>query len=242
MTKRLRKQLRKHIQKHEEVGLLTFISRTVSAQLHLLGAIVAIVGIVFLMIFSYQKSASHFWSCLIFGITGFLVFSSSALYHFCSDGYRISPELEKLLNDFDHFSIYLFIAGTYTPFVVNVVKQPWDVILLVMIWSIAFVGIFYSYFKPKLPKWAQHRMISTLIFLMMGWTLVLRFTEIYTSLDSRGFNLLLAGGLSYTVGAIIYAFEWPNFVKGVFGFHELWHVMVMLGFGFHYFLILGFYL
>lgn len=247
MKKKIRghihKHVKKHFKKHEDVGLLSFVQRTISAQLHFLGAICASVGLGFLLYFVWSKpGAQHFWSCLIFGLTGISVFFSSALYHFCSDGYVISPQLEKLLNDFDHFSIYLFIAGTYTPFLVNAVQHPWDEILLFMIWTIAITGILYSYFKPRLPAWAQHRIISTLIFLLMGWVLAIRWNEVYDSLSANNFNLLLAGGLSYTIGAVIYAFEWPNFAKGVFGFHELWHIMVMAGFTFHYFLILGFYL
>lgn len=240
---RLKKHINKHIQKHEQPGLLAFAGRTVSAQLHLVGAALAVLGLIFLLYFSWNKfKANHILACLIFGLTGISVFVSSTLYHFCSDGYVISKQLDKWLNDFDHFSIYLFIAGTYTPFVVNVVSKPWDLILLILIWTIAFTGILYSHFKPRLPAWAQHRIISTGIFLMMGWTLVIRWHEIYVNLSSNSFNLLLAGGLSYSIGAVIYILEWPNFVKGVFGFHELWHIMVMLGFGFHYFLILGFYL
>lgn len=239
----IKKHIQKHIQKHENVTLIAFIQKTVSAHLHMLGAFLALVGLIVLLYFSGSRpGAEHFWSCLIFGVTGLMVFTSSALYHFCSDGYVISPQLEKWLNHFDHFSIYLFIAGTYTPFVINAVHKPWDLILLIMIWSVAICGILYSYFKKKLPLWAQHRFIYTGIFLVMGWTLVLRWGEVYTFLPQSSLILLTAGGLSYSVGALIYAFEWPDFVKGIFGFHELWHIMVMLGFGFHYFLILGFYL
>lgn len=233
---------KKHIQRHPEHNFVFFIKKTVSAQLHLIGTFLAIAGLIILLYYSLGKPGwEHLVSCLIFGITGILVFGSSSLYHFCSDGFVISPELEKLLNDFDHFSIYLFIAGTYTPFLVNAITGPWQAILLWMIWLIAIVGIIYSYFKPRLPRWAQHRIISTSIFLMMGWTLAIRWNEIYSSMNALEFGLLLAGGLSYSIGAIIYAFEWPDFVKGIFGFHEIWHIMVMLGFGFHYFLILGFY-
>lgn len=240
MVKRV---IRKHIKKHPEHNFVFFIKKTISAQLHLLGAILAVIGFFVLLAYSFAKPEwEHVVACSIFGITGIMVFGSSALYHFCSDGLVITPELEKFLNDFDHFSIYLFIAGTYTPFLVNAVEGNWKHILLAMIWTIALSGIIYSYFKPRLPKWAQHRMISTSIFLLMGWTLAIRWTEIYSSLNSLDFNLLLFGGLSYSIGALIYAFEWPDFVKGIFGFHEIWHIMVMLGFGFHYFLILGFYL
>lgn len=235
--------MNKHIQPHPEHNLLFFIKRTISAQLHFIGALMAIAGLFVLLYYSGSKPGTeHFVSCLLFGVTGILVFGSSALYHFCSDGFILSAELEKKLNDFDHFSIYLFIAGTYTPFLVNAVQPPWKFILLGMIWTIALTGILYSYFKPKLPKWARHRMISTAIFLLMGWTLVIRWSEVYASLTPLSFNLLLAGGLSYSIGAIIYAFEWPDIYKGVFGHHEIWHVMVMLGFVFHYLLILRFYL
>jgi hemolysin III len=239
--------LEKHIQRHHISGLGPFIKRTISAQLHLLGALLAVVGAVVLLIKCTARDtgpdfALHLVACSVFSITGFLMFGSSALYHFCSDGFILSPKLEKILNDFDHFSIYLFIAGTYTPFLINAVPPPWSSILLIMIWIIAIVGILYSYFKPRLPRWAQHRIISTSIFLMMGWTLVIRFDAIYSSLSPLTFWLLLGGGLSYSIGALIYAFEWPDFFRGIFGHHELWHLFVMGGFTFHYLLILRFYL
>jgi hemolysin III len=218
-----------------------FLKLTISAQLHFVAAILACVGLGFLTFYSSQFGPQNLAAVIIFGITGIMVFGSSALYHFFSDGFLISPELEKRLNDFDHFSIYLFIAGTYTPFLINSVKPPWSHYLLFFIWFLALLGIFYSYFKPKLPKWAQHRFIYTGIFLAMGWTLVLRWSEIYGTLSSIQFGLALAGGLSYSIGAAVYAFEWPDFYRGVFGFHEIWHLFVMAGFGFHYFLILGFY-
>jgi hemolysin III len=75
----------------------------------------------------------------------------------------------------------------------------------------------------------------------MGWTLVIRLQEAVEHLGARGIFLLVAGGISYTLGAVIYALKRPNFFNGVFEFHEIWHVMEMIGFGFHYFLILNFY-
>jgi hemolysin III len=233
----------KHINQKPEHSLKNILKTTIAAQLHAGAAVTAAVGLGFLLVVTSKNSdAVNLWACLIFGVTGILVFGSSALYHFCSDGYVITPELEKWLNDFDHFSIYLFIAGTYTPFLINAVKPPWSQYLLVLIWIIAIVGILYSYFKPRLPKWAQHRFIYTGIFLAMGWALVIRWSEIYSTLSSLQFGLALAGGLSYSIGAVIYATEWPDLWPRVFGAHEIWHVMVMGGFAFHYFLILGFYL
>jgi hemolysin III len=235
--------MKKHLQRHPEHSLFFFFKKTISAQLHLLGTFMAVLGLIVLLYFSEKTSSPvHVIGCIVFGVTGILVFSSSTLYHFCSDGFIISEELEKWLNYFDHFSIYLFIAGTYTPFLINAVKEPWKYILLISIWVIALLGILYTYFKPRLPQWAQHRLIYTSIFLLMGWTLAVRWDEVYSSLSALNFNFLVAGGLSYSVGAVIYAFEWPNLHKEIFGAHEIWHILVMCGYVFHYFLILGYYI
>jgi hemolysin III len=157
------------------------------------------------------------------------------------DGFQISKKLERRMEDFDHFAIFLFIAGTYTPFILNVIDPPWNSILLTVIWTVGAAGIVYTHLRPKLPKWAQHRMVYTGIFVLMGWTLVIRLGEALNHLSASGAFLLVAGGLSYTIGAVIYALKRPNLIPGVFGFHELWHVMVLAGYGFHYFLILNFY-
>lgn len=236
-----------HVQKHADHSLKNFFKRTISAQSHLLGGIAAIVGTAFLLYFTSKNpetrgQAKHFWSCLVFGITGILVFVSSTVLHFFCDGFRISKELDKILSDIDHYSIYLFIAGTYTPFIINVISPPWDVILLTVVWTIAAIGILYTHFKTKLPHWAQHRFIYTGIFVVMGWVAIARIVEMYAKLSPLGLFLLVAGGLSYTFGAVIYATERPKLFEGVFSSHEIWHIAVMMGYAFHYFLILGFYI
>lgn len=221
----------------------TFLRRTVAAQTHLLASIAAIVGVFVLLYFASDKPDSrHFWACFIFGLTSVLVFVASTVFHFLTDGFQVAKRLEKILENFDHFAIYLFIAGTYTPFLLNAVSQPWSSILLAVIWITGIIGIFYTYFKPQLPAWARHRFVYTGIFVLMGWVLIFRISEVFQHLNLRGIFLLVAGGLSYTIGAIFYATERPKLFEGVFGSHELWHLMVMAGFGFHYFLILSFYL
>jgi hemolysin III len=231
-----------HIRRHDDHSLRTFLKRTVSAQLHLLGLLAAIAGLAILMHYASQRGdIEHIWACLTFSLTSIFVFAMSTGYHFVSDGYIISKKLQKQLEDLDHFAIFLFIAGTYTPFILNVIKPPWQMILLTTIWTVGILGIIYTHYRPRLPAWARHRLVYTGIFLLMGWTLVIRLGEALSQLSPMATTLLVAGGLSYSVGALIYAFKWPNFFKGSFGFHELWHVMVLLGFSFHYLLILSFY-
>jgi hemolysin III len=128
--------------------------------------------------------------------------------------------MEKL----DQWAIYLFIAGTYTPFLINVVASPWREILMISIWTMALVGILYTAFRHKFPKWAQSRIIYTSVFLMMGWTLLLRLGEIIEKLPPTPAELLLAGAGAYTLGAVVYITKRPHLFRGVFGFHELWHV------------------
>jgi len=230
------------IRRHSDPSLKGFLRRTVSAQLHLLGTLAAIIGLALLLRNVGAKGDSrHFWACLVFGVTGILVFATSTTYHFMTDGFDLSPQLDQRLEDLDHFAIFLFIAGTYTPFILNVINPPWRQILLCLIWVVGLLGVVYTHFRPRLPAWAQHRYVYTGIFVLMGWTLMIRIGEALEHLSSAGVYLAVAGGLSYTVGAVIYAVKWPNPIKGLFGFHEVWHVMVLLGFGFHYAMILNFY-
>lgn len=230
------------IQRRAEHSMTHFFKGTISAQLHFVAFVLAIIGMTVLLNYALLRpEPRHFWACLVYGLTSVLVFAASAAYHFLSDGFLISPSFYKTLKNIDHFSIYLFIAGTYTPFVINAVFPPWRNIILVVVWSTALVGILYTYFKPRLPMWARHRFVYTGLFLIMGWSLIFRIGEVFDHLDFMGAFLLIAGGLSYSIGAVFYALKRPRLIEGVFGFHELWHIMVISGFAFHYFLILRFY-
>ena len=232
----------KHIKRHDDHSFRTFFKRTISAQLHLIGFLAGVIGLYILTSAAkHHPDPRHFWACLAFGLTGLGVFGASTVYHFMADGYKISQQFEDWLNDVDHFAIYLFIAGTYTPFIFNVIAPPWDLYLIVSIWSIAVLGIAYTYFHPRLPVLLQHRFVSTSIYVLMGWTLIVKAPETFSKVTAQSGILLVAGGLSYTFGAVIYALKRPNPFPGWFGYHEIWHVAVMMGFAFHYFLILGFY-
>lgn len=225
-----------------EPDLKSFLKRTVSAQLHFAGLIAAAVGLIVLLRLVHQNSDhNHFLACLIFGVTGMLVFAVSTVFHFMSDGFKISAETEAFMENLDHFAIFLFIAGTYTPFILNTLASPWREILLWIVWSVAVSGIIYTILRPRLPAWAKHRFVNTAIFVLMGWLLVMRIGESFHSLTSLGAFFLLAGAVSYSLGAVVYATKRPDPFPGLFGFHEIWHVMVLGGFAFHYFMILNFY-
>lgn len=215
--------------------------KTIAAQIHFVACLLAVAGCVFLAYLASRHSPIHFVACLIFGVTSVLVFAASTVYHVLSDGFQISPEFRKWLKNIDHFSIYFFIAGSYTVFLINAVAKPWSIILLIAVWAIAIFGVFYTHYKTKLPHWAQHRFVYTSIFLMMGWLIIIRLQEMINNLSATALYLLIAGGLSYSLGAVIYATKRPRLFENIFGFHELWHIMVTLGYGFHYFAVLSFY-
>lgn len=230
---------------HESfVHVISFLKRTVAAQLHLLGCFAALVGLLTLQQCVRLKGGEdvHHYACLIFGLTGIFVFGVSAVFHFMSDGFGISEKLERQMEDLDHISIFLFIAGTYTPFFLNAISTPLNFILLGVIWTVAAIGITYTVFRPRLPAWARHRFVNTGIFVLMGWIFLAYLKEAFAHMTTRELSFLIAGGLAYSTGAVIYAVKKPNFFAGVFGYHELWHVMVLMGFGFHYFMILDFYI
>lgn len=230
-----------HVRRRQDHSIKNLFKRTISAQLHAIGSVLMIGGAAYLLPIASQFGPQHFWACFWFIFTGTLVFTLSAVYHFLGDGYELSPRLEAALENLDHFGIYLFIAGTYTPFIMSALSPPWRIPLLITIWTVAVVGITYTWSKPLLPKILQHRMVYTSIFMLMGWTIIVRIHDVYTNLNRWEMFFLVAGGVAYSVGAVVYATRRPRLMEGFFGFHELWHVMVLLGAGFHYFLILSFY-
>jgi hemolysin III len=222
---------------------MTFLKRTVSAQLHLLGCILAAIGLGLLLHKqSLHITPYHFWACLVYGLTSIFVFATSSIYHFLNDGIGLSPTWTLRLENLDHFAIYFFIAGSYTAILINAVAAPWRGVLLIAVWTIAFLGVLYTYFKPQLPAWAQHRYLYTGLFIAMGWLIIVRIDEILTNLHhSQLLVPFIMGGLSYSIGAIFYATKWPNIFEKVLGFHEVWHIMVLIGYCFHYYVIYSFY-
>ena len=202
------------------------IKDPVSGFSHLLGAILSIIGTYFLL--TNSKTIEETVCFLIFGISSFLLYSSSTNYHLFGKPASEIGYLRKI----DHASIYFLIAGTFTPFCVLIIENPLGIIILITTWVLAIIGataVFINSFWKHFPRWA-----ATGLYLLMGWFSVFLMypLRIYPLILS----LLLLGGLFYTIGAIIYAIKKPNLFKG-FGFHELFHIFVLLGTITHFFAI-----
>jgi hemolysin III len=230
------------IAKHPQAGFGYFLSRTIAAQIHAVALIASILGTVLLAYKTYHHTTlNHVVAVSVYGGTAIFLFATSATYHFLFDGFQITPTLEELFERLDHIAIYLFISGTYTAFLMNSVSARWANLLLVVIWTIAALGILFTIFRNRLPEWARHRYVYTGLFLAMGFVFLIRIGEILHSLSFTASQYFIAGGLSYAIGAVVYAIKKPVLFKGVFGFHELWHLLVVAGFSFHYALIWSFY-
>ncbi len=186
---------------------------------HLIGAIIAIVWTFFLLFEEPGQNSWYLFSFAIYGFTVFLMFFSSAVYH----SINVSFEKEEFFRLLDHIMIYLVIAGSYTPICIIVLEGDWQIGMLIGIWAFAAIGILKKIFWLNAPRW-----FSTGLYLLMGWLAVLIFPIIWNELPHWFSYWIVIGGLFYSIGAIIYIFEKPNFSER-FGFHELWHLFVMAG-------------
>ena len=198
----------------------------VSGFSHLLGAIASIVGLVFLIIWAakYGEGAWDVVSFTIFGVSMLLLYVCSANYHLFNVGEKATRVLRKL----DHIMIYILIAGTYTPICLGPLRGGWGWSIFGVVWGIALLGVFLTIFYLKAPRW-----ITTGLYLAMGWLVVIATYPMIVTFSQAGmlYSLwwLLAGGLLYTIGAIIYALKWPPLKNKYFGFHEIFHIFILLG-------------
>ncbi len=211
--------------KPEKIGF--YPRDPISCVTHLIGAFAGVIATFLFVLKSTSATVVDpikVFSSLAFGISIVLLYSASALYHYVSEQ---SPQLSALRR-LDHSMIYVLIAGSYTPVLLNMDDIKKGSILTAVIWSIAFVGVGVKVFVPEVP-----RLFSTICYIAMGWFILIDLNALI-SLTAGGIILLAAGGIFYTVGGIIYAVKKPNISK-TFGFHELFHIFVMLGSLFHFF-------
>ncbi len=205
-----------------------------SAITHFIAMIGAVLAAAPLLIkASREPDRTHLAALSIFIVSMILLYAASTIYHTLD----ISPKINKLLRKIDHMMIFILIAGTYTPICMVVLgdKTGWG--LLALVWGIAVVGILIKAFWITCPKW-----FSSCIYIAMGWVCVLAFTRILHALPKAGFGWLLAGGIIYTVGGIIYALKLPIFNSRHknFGSHEIFHLFVMGGSLCHYIMMYQF--
>lgn len=169
----------------------------------------------------------------VFIVSMILLYAASTVYHTLD----ISEKVNRLLRKLDHMMIFILIAGTYTPICLIVLGNRSGFLLLALVWAIAAAGILINAFWISCPKW-----FSSLIYISMGWVCVTAFREIISALPPAAFSWLLAGGIIYTVGGVIYALKLPIFNSRHknFGSHEIFHLFVMGGSLCHYVVMYAF--
>lgn len=188
---------------------------------HFIGIILSIIGTILLINLSINPfKPYHFFSFSIFGIGMILLYTTSTLYHWL----KISDTLTMKLRKADHIMIFIYIAATYTPICIVALRASFGWVLLFAVWSVALVGITIKIFWMSAPRW-----LSTFIYILMGWLAVIVIFPLIKALQIGALMWLLAGGLFYTIGAVIYALKKPDPYPGILGFHEIFHLFVLAG-------------
>lgn len=194
-----------------------------SAITHFIGMLMTILAAAPLLIKAAKApDRIHFISLGIFVVSMTLLYGASATYH----SVKASDKVQTILRKLDHTMIFVLIAGSYTPICLVVLNGTIGYVMLALVWGIAIAGIVIKLCWITCPKW-----FSSALYIAMGWVCLIAFSKIYTALSGAAFYWLLAGGLIYTVGGVIYALKVPAFdaKHKEFGSHEIFHLFVMGG-------------
>lgn len=157
---------------------------------------------------------------LVYGLSMVCLYTASTLYHCINASVPVRITLRK----YDHCSIYLLIAGSYTPICLTVLKDWGGQNLLISVWALAIAGIILTIAKLTIPRW-----MCSAIYLFMGWIAIFAIGPLCRALPPQGFFWLLTGGLLYTAGGILYALKWPGRNNPRFGCHEIFHLFILSG-------------
>jgi hemolysin III len=204
-----------------------------SGGLHLLGAVLAALGLAYLLV-AAGPDLGRRWASLVYGLSMMALFGASATYHLYNGGReRVLVTLHRL----DQAAVYLLIAATFTPLCALVMPPGSGLLLLLAVWSIAAVGI-----PLRLLRGASHGrpLLTVTPYLVMGWLGVFVMVDLATRVSWGALAWMLAGGLFYTVGGAVFARRWPDPWPGVFGHHEIWHLFVLAGAAAHW-VLMAFY-
>ena len=207
-----------------------------SAITHFIGMLIAIFAAIPLLIMAaHEPDRIYIISIAVYALSLILLYAASTTYHTFDRSKKVNTILKKI----DHMMISVLIAGSYTPICLLVLKGRTGILLLSIVWGIAIAGILMKAFWINCPKW-----VSSVLYIGMGWTCVLAFTQILNSMSPAAFGWLLAGGLIYTIGGVIYALKLPLFNRKhqYFGSHEILHLFVMGGSACHFIVMYAFVL
>ena len=195
-----------------------------SAITHGIGALLSIVALILCVVFSaHSGSAVAVISSIIYGVTLIILYTMSTLYHSLAIN-----NAKRVFRIIDHCSIFLLIAGTYTPFTLISFKQPLGYILFSIVWAIAILGIVLNSINLK-----KYKFISLISYIALGWIVIFAYNPLVEAVPWSGVLLLIAGGVVYTIGAIVYALG-----KKVKYFHSIFHIFVLIASILHFLSIL----
>lgn len=206
----------------------------ISGLTHLAGALLGIVGVLHILGLDLSarpspQSLASVISLLIYGFSLIFLYSASSAYHLC----RVTDARRLQLRQLDHAMVPVFIAGSYTPFCVIALHDRLGYTLLAVVWTLAVAGLVKGIYWLHAPRW-----VTASVFVAMGWVVVVAVYPLSQVISPTALSLLFGGGLAYSLGALIYACKWPNPLPPLFGFHEIWHLFVLLGSACHYVSIL----
>lgn len=207
--------------------MLSKLREPVNGLTHLVAAAIALVGLVILVVIGWEQPGKVI-SLVIYGISLVTLFLASGLYH----SVLATPRVVQRLRKFDHSAIFLLIAGTYTPICTNLLAGFWKWGLLGIVWGLALAGIGVKIFFLNAPRW-----VTAGVYILMGWLSIFGIREMLVTMPVGAIIWLAAGGLIYTLGAVVYITKRMDFLPGVFGFHEVWHIFVILGALAHFIMI-----
>ncbi|GAA4018673.1 hemolysin III family protein [Deinococcus rubellus] len=190
---------------------------------HWAGAVFAVVALAGMLWYALAQHLSV-WPFVVFGLSMLFLYTASASYHSFRVGERALLRLRKL----DHSAIFLLIAGSYTPVAYFGLSGVWQSVVLWVIWGVALSGILLKLLTMRLPRW-----VSTLLYVIMGWTAVAFLPQLSHRLSGAALFWLTVGGVMYSIGAVVYGTKRWNPRPGIFGFHEIWHLFVLGGTGAH---------
>jgi hemolysin III len=208
----------------EQKKLFIMKSEKISFYSHVLGAILALAGGVVLVGFTPEKSWERF-VVIVYIFSVCWLFCASSIYH----AQKRTESSMNIWRKFDHFAIFFMIAGTYTPLCYYTLTGPMRTGIIIAQWSLVACGILFKLFYMRAPRW-----LYTAIYVLMGWMAVIPMRDLIHSMSALSFCLLMGGGVVYTVGAVIYAKKRPNPFPGIFGFHEIFHVLIVIAAVLHF--------
>jgi len=202
----------------------TDFEEQLNALSHAIGALLGIAGLVLLIIFNSNKTDWSLFSVIVYGISIIVLFCASAMYHIAK-----TERKKHYYRIIDHISIYILIAGTYTPVLLIALEDSFGWPLFWIVWGIAIFGVILKLFFT-----GRFEIFSVLLYLAMGWLVVFDFAKLNEVIGSHGILFLFAGGLAYTGGIIFYAIDKIPYN------HVIWHLFVLAGAVFHFFMVFGY--